>query len=68
MIRDFMEIRVDLRMLSEDSAPEGFEDGFGFGVDVEFLVDVADVEANRVLANGQNMRRGFIRVAVGQQL
>jgi hypothetical protein len=40
-----------IQILSKNPTAEGFEDGFGFGVDVEFLVNVADVETNRILAH-----------------
>src|SRR6188508_1456977 len=43
-------------------------DGFGFGMDLEFVVDISDVELDRVVGNVELFGRGYVVVSLDQKL
>ena len=53
---------------SNESVAKGFGDGLGFGVDLQFFVDVAHVEGNDGDADTNLNRRGLIVVSFDEEL
>lgn len=54
--------------LTDHAISECFADGFGLRVDVQLLVDAANVVADRINADIEVERRPFVAVAFRQQL
>jgi len=53
--------------LSYESIAKSFGDGFGFGVDLQFLIDAFYVEADCVERDAELGRGGFVIVSFNQQ-
>ena len=53
---------------SDQTALEGFGHGMGLGIHLQFLINVADVEANRIQADEQFVCGSLIPIAIGEFL
>ncbi len=56
------------QFLINQAIAQGFSNSFGFGVDLQLLVDVTHVERNRVNADVQLKRGSLVVVSFNQQL
>ena len=53
-------------MILDELLAQGFGDGFGFRVDAELFIDVAQVKGNGVDADFELVRGGFVAVSFGE--
>jgi hypothetical protein len=54
-------------MLSNQMLAQGFGDGFGFGVDLQFLVDIFEMKRDGVKRDAHFVRGGLLMMALYQQ-
>ncbi len=51
--------------LLDESIAKSFGHGFGFGMDLKFVIDIFDVKTDRVITDFQFRRRRFVVVSFG---